>query len=99
MSAKENRPSDAEAAPEEFRGSKVQNTPGGTAPSTEKLPLNQLIDLATSTLVASIDAAAPPAPQRVERDLLVATNALLMQANLDRPRVSQFTLLKQLRAS
>ena len=99
MTAQENRPSDAEAAPEEFGGSEVQNTPGGHAPATEKLPLNQLIDLATSTLVASLDAAAPPAPQRVEADLLVASNALLMQANLDRPRVSQFTLLKQLRAS
>ena len=96
MTAKENRPSEAEAAPKTFRGVTDNDTPGGYGPAIERLPLNQLIEEATTAYLAVLDPLSPPPPAEVERDLLVATNALIAQANMGRPRVSQFRILQQL---
>ncbi len=96
MTAKENRPSEAEAAPKTFGGVTDNDTPTGYAVSIEVLPLNQLIEEATTAYLASLDPLSPPPPAEVERDLLVATNALIAQANMGRPRVSQFRILQQL---
>ncbi len=90
MSAKEDRPSEAEAAPKTFRGVTDNHT------AIEKLPLNQLIEEATAAYLAVLNPLSPPPPAEVERDLLVATNALIAQANMDRPRSSQLRLLQQL---
>ena len=96
MTAQENRPSEAEAAPKTFGGVTDNDTPGGYSPAIERLPLNQLIEEATTAYLAVFDPLSPPPPAEVERDLLVATNALIAQANMGRPRVSQFRILQQL---
>jgi putative DNA primase/helicase len=58
--------------------------------------MNDLINEATTAYLASLDPACPPSAVQIEAGLLAATNSLLVRENLDRPRVSQFTILKQL---
>ena len=103
MTAKENRPSDAEAAPEEFGGSEVQNTPGGTdraSQTTAEFDLEagsptQLVRVATTRFLKDFPNVAPEAAEQV---LLGMLNKEVAEANAARkgslsPRLATYSTL------
>jgi putative DNA primase/helicase len=103
MTAKENRPSDAEAAPEEFGGSEVQNTPGGTdraSQTTAEFDLEagsptQLVRVVTTRFLKDFPNVAPEAAEQV---LLGMLNKEVAEANAARkgslsPRLATYSTL------
>lgn len=90
---KENRPSDAEAAPKEFRGSATDNTPGGTDDSTqtaadfnlESGSRTQLVRVVTRGFLTQFVAGDPA---MAEQGLLYMLNAEIAAANVARKKTS-----------
>ena len=64
MTAQKNRPSEAEAAMKTFGGVTDNDTPGGYGSAIERLPLNQLIEEATTAYLAVLDRSRRLRPQR-----------------------------------
>ncbi len=99
MDANENRPTENDgAAPKEFSGSEVNNTPTGIEPQAVTFPsLTYVVREAAKVFLAGPGASITD-PAVLESELLLALNAAILRANLaeDRPRQLKLSVLKEL---